>query len=212
MARFARIGVGAGKTIDASKLSPEMKRPSSRAWPTPGPTLRSLAKEVDAGKVTSGDMFGTREYLKNNYLYRMAAAVLGIYGNSKQEAMYPVYAVDADGQKLDGANRYTLRFAPDQLPPVNAFWSLTMYEMPSSLLVANPLNRYLINSPMLPQLKRDADGGLTLLIQHESPGKDKEANWLPAPKGPFMMAMRLYWPKPEAVEGKWTAPPLKRAE
>ena len=78
-----------------------------------------------------------------------------------------------------------MRFAPGQLPPVNAFWSLTMYELPQSLLVANPLNRYLINSPMLPQFKRDADGGLTLLIQNESPGKDKEANWLPAPKGPF---------------------------
>ena len=155
-------------------------------------------------------MFGTREYLKNNYLYRMAAAVLGIYGNSKQEAMYPMYHVDADGQKLDGANRYTLRFAPGQLPPVNAFWSLTMYELPSSLLVANPLNRYLINSPMLPQFKKDADGGLTLLIQNESPGADKEANWLPAPKGPFWMAMRLYWPKAEAIEGKWKQPPVVR--
>jgi hypothetical protein len=169
-----------------------------------------LKKQFDAGKVTSGDVFGTREYLKNDYLYRMGAAVLGIYGNSKLEAMYPFYGVDADGKRLEGANRYTVRFAPDQLPPVNAFWSLTMYELPASLLVANSLNRYLINSPMLPQLKRDADGGLTLLIQNESPGKDKEANWLPAPTGPFMMALRLYWPKAEAVEGKWTAPPLKR--
>ena len=139
----------------------------------------------------------------------MGAAALGIYGNSKQEAMYPIYGVDADGQKLTGANRYALRFAPGQLPPVNAFWSLTMYELPASLLVANPINRYLINSPMLPQLKRDADGGLTLLIQNESPGKDKEANWLPAPKGPFIMYMRLYWPKPDAEDGKWTAPKLK---
>jgi hypothetical protein len=138
--------------------------------------------------------------------------VLGIYGNSKLEAMYPFYAVDEAGQKLDGAHRYTVRFAPDQLPPVHAFWSLTMYELPASLLVANPINRYLINSPMLPQLKRDADGGLTLLIQNESPGQDKETNWLPAPKGPFMMAMRLYWPKDEAVEGKWTAPKVKKAE
>jgi hypothetical protein len=80
--------------------------------------------------------------------------------------------------------------------------------LPSSLLVANPINRYLINSPMLPSLKKDADGGVTLFIQNESPGKDKEANWLPAPKGPFVMAMRLYWPKEEAMEGKWTAPPL----
>ena len=126
--------------------------------------------------------------------------------------MYPFYAVDEAKQKLTGASRYTVRFAPGQLPPVHAFWSLTMYELPKSLLVANPINRYLINSPMLPQLKRDADGGLTLLIQNESPGKDKEANWLPAPKGPFVMAMRLYWPKEEAVDGKWTAPPAQQAK
>ena len=109
-------------------------------------------------------------------------------------------------------NRYALRFAPDQLPPVNAFWSLAMYELPSRLLVANPLNRYLINSPMLPDLKRDDDGGVTLYIQHDSPGKDKESNWLPAPSGPFLMFLRLFWPKPEALDGKWKQPPLQRAE
>jgi hypothetical protein len=86
-----------------------------------------------------------------------------------------------------------------------------MYNLPQSLLVANPINRYLINSPMLPQLKHDADGGLTIYIQHESPGADREANWLPAPKGPFWIAMRLYWPKEEALEGKWKAPPIQRA-
>jgi hypothetical protein len=212
MARFARIGVGAGKTLDASKLSPEMKAAIEQGMAAAWADFAGLEKQFAAGKVTSGDVFGTREYLKNNYLYRMAAAVLGIYGNSKLEAMYPFYAVDEAKQKLDGANRYTMRFAPGQLPPVHAFWSLTMYEMPSSLLVANPINRYLLNSPMLPQFKRDADGGLTLLIQNESPGKDKEANWLPAPKGPFVMAMRLYWPKDDAVEGKWTAPPLQQAK
>ena len=95
-------------------------------------------------------MIGTREHLKGNYLYRMAAAVIGIYGNSKEEAMYPIYGVDAEGHPLNGANRYVLHFAPGKLPPVNAFWSLTMYELPASLLVANPINRYLINSPMLP--------------------------------------------------------------
>jgi hypothetical protein len=211
MARFAKIGVGAGKTLDASKLSPELKTAIEQGMADAWVDLASLEKRIDAREVTAGDLFGTREYLKNNYLYRMAAAVLGIYGNSKQEAMYPAYAIDSDGQKLDGSKRYTVRFAPGKLPPVNAFWSLTMYELPASLLVANPLNRYLLNSPMLPQFKRDADGGLTLIIQNESPGADKEANWLPAPKGPFTMFMRLYWPKDEALEGKWTAPPLKRA-
>jgi hypothetical protein len=140
----------------------------------------------------------------------MSAAVLGIYGNSKNEAIYPVYFVDDGKKALSGANGYTLRFATGQLPPVSAFWSLTLYELPASLLFANPLNRYLINSPMLPDLKRDADGGITLYVQNESPGAGKESNWLPAPNGPFFAAMRLYWPKPEALNGKWKAPPLQR--
>ena len=212
MARFARIGIGAGKTFDASKLSPEIKTAIEQGVADAWVAFAGLKKDFEEGKLNSGDVFGTRAYLKNNYLYRMGAAVLGIYGNSKQEAMYPFYAVDEAKQKLNGANRYTVRFAPGQLPPVHAFWSLTMYELPKSLLVANPINRYLINSPMLSQLKRDADGGITLYIQNESPGKEKEANWLPAPKGPFVMAMRLYWPKEEAVDGKWTAPPAKKAE
>ena len=211
MARFAKIGIGAGKTFDPSKLSPEMKAAFEQGIGDAWADFGGVVKEIDAGKVTSGDLFGTREFLKNNYLYRMVATI-GIWGNSKQEAMYPVYRVDADKQGLSGAHRYTLHFAPGQLPPVNAFWSLTMYGLPASLLVANPIDRYLINSPMLPQLKKDADGGLTLYIQNESPGKDKEPNWLPAPKGPFAMYLRLYWPKAEALEGKWTAPPLKRAE
>ena len=166
---------------------------------------------MDEGTLTSGDLFGTRQAMKNNYLNRWLGTI-GIYGNSKEEALYPIYGVDADGQKLSGANRYSIRFAPGQLPPVNAFWSLTMYELPASLLVANPLNRYLLNSPMLPKFKKDSDGGLTLLIQNESPGKEMEANWLPAPKGPFAMYMRLYWPKEEALEGKWTAPKLSKAQ
>ena len=210
MAQFAGIGVGAGKTFDKSKLSPEQKTAIQQGMADAWADLAKLTERIDAKEVTSGDLFGTREYLKNNYLYRMAAAVFGIYGNSKVEAMYPVYSVDADGQKLDGANRYTVRFAPGHLPPVNAFWSLTMYEMPASLLVANPLNRYLLNSPMLPRFRRDADGGITFYIQHESPGADKEANWLPAPKGPFLIAMRLYWPKPEALDGTWKQPPMQR--
>ncbi len=212
MTSFATIGVGAGKTFDESKLSAEAKTAIEHGMADAWADLERLRKRIDAKEVTSGDMFGTREYLKNNYLYRMAAAVLGIYGNSKMEAMYPIYAIDTEGKKLDGANRYTVRFAPGQLPPVNAFWSLTMYELPSSLLVANPLNRYLLNSPMLPQFKRDVDGGITFYIQNESPGADKEENWLPAPKGPFFIAMRLYWPKPEALDGTWKQPPVRRVQ
>ena len=212
MDRFAKIEVGAGKTFHESKLSPELRAAMEQGVASAWEDFANLKKRVDRGEVTSGEMFGTREYLKNNYLYRMAAAVLGIYGNSKQEAMYPVYGVDSEGHKLDGDNHYTLRLAPGQSPPVNAFWSLTMYELPASLLVANPLNRYLLNSPMLPQFKRDADDGITFYIQNESPGPEKEANWLPAPKGPFVMAMRLYWPKPEALEGSWKQPPMRRVQ
>lgn len=211
MSRFAKIGIGAGKAFDESKLSPELKKALedgiADAWAEFGLLQKG---EIASGKVTSGDLFGTRAYLKNNYLYRMTAAVLGIYGNSKAEAMYPFYMADSKGEKLDGANRYTIRFASNQLPPVNAFWSLTMYEMPQSLLVANPLNRYLLNSTMLSQFKRDADGGITFYIQNDSPGSDKENNWLPAPKGPFIMVMRLYWPKDEALSGKWNAPKAEK--
>jgi len=210
MTRFARIGVGAGKHFDTEKLAPEMKKAIEDGIADAWLDLAKLKKRVDAKEITSGDTFGTRDYLKNNYLYRMAAAVLGIYGNSKQEAIYPIYTVDDQGEKLEGSGRYTLRFAPGLLPPVNAFWSLTMYQLPESLLVANPLNRYLLNSPMLPSFKKDSDGGLTLYIQNESPGKDLESNWLPSPKGPFMVVMRLYWPQESAIDGKWTVPALKR--
>jgi hypothetical protein len=113
----------------------------------------------------------------------MAAAVNGIYGNSKQEAMYPIYSIDAGGEKLDGTRRYAVRCAPDQLPPVNAFWSLTMYELPESLLVANPINRYLLNSPMLPQMKHDAGGGLTIHIQNQSPERTRKPTGSPHRKG-----------------------------
>jgi hypothetical protein len=210
--RFAKIGVGAGQTFDADKLTPDLKGALQQGIADAWADQTALDKRVDAGEVTSGDLFGTREHLKNNYAYRMAAAVLGIFGNSQQEAMYPIYSVDSAGQSLNGAHRYSARFASGQLPPVNAFWSLTMYELPASLLVANPINRYLINSPMLPRLARDTDGGLTLYVQNESPGTAKEANWLPAPKGPFTVVMRLYWPKDAALNRSWHTPPLTRVE
>jgi hypothetical protein len=210
MERFARIGVGAGKTFGVAKLTPEMKTAIEQGMADAWAEHAALQKRIDAREVSTGAFFGTREFLKNNYLYRMAGAVYGIYGNSQQEAMYPQYAVDADGNRLDGANRYSVHLAPSQLPPVNAFWSMTMYDFPAQLMVDNPLHRYLLNSPMIPQFKKDADGGFTLYFQSDSPGADKEANWLPAPRGPFLVVMRLYSPKEEALEGKWKQPPLTR--
>jgi len=214
MARFAKLDIGAGKTFDWDKFSPEIQAAIGQGITDAWAGFAKLKKRIEAGEVGSGDVFGTREHLKNNYVYRMAGAVLGIWGNSAQEAIYPTYMVDADGQKLDGAHRYTLRFTPGQLPPVNSFWSLTMYELPASLLAANPIDRYLLNSPMLPDFVPDADGGIgiTLYIQHDSPGKAQEPNWLPAPKGPFVVVMRLYWPKAEALDGTWKLPPLKRVQ
>jgi len=211
MDRFAKIGIGAGKTIDFTKLSPEVKAAMEEGikefWSI---DFAAFMKKVEAGEITSEQIFGTREYLKNNYLYRLGAAVLGIFGNSEHEAIYPFYTEDESGQLLDATtNKYTLHFAKDGLPPVNAFWSLTMYELPSSLLVANPINRYLLNSPMLPKFKLDKDGGLTFYVQNTSPGKDKESNWLPAPKGPFRAVLRLYWPKDAALDGTWKNPPMQ---
>jgi hypothetical protein len=211
MERFAKIGIGAGMTIDFETLSPEVKQAMEtgikEAWSS---DFAAFMKKVEKGEVTAGQLFGTREYLKNNYLYRMGAAVLGIFGNSEQEAIYPMYSTDDTGEALDATtNKYTLHFEANQLPPVNAFWSLTMYELPSSLLVANPINRFLLNSPMLPDFKFDKDGGLTFYIQNTSPGKDKESNWLPAPKGPFRAVLRLYWPKDAALDGTWKNPPIQ---
>ena len=201
MARFAKLNIGGGKKFDFAALPSEVQKA----------VRDGMADAWEANDATKKRL-GTRTYLKNNYQYRMTAAVAGIYGNSKDEAIYPVLALDSKGRALDGTHRYTLRFAPGQLPPGNAFWSITMYRMPESLLVANPIDRYLINSPMLPQLKKDADGGLTIHVQNTSPGADKESNWLPAPEGPFVAAMRLYWPKKEALSGQWKAPQLQRMD
>ena len=208
MERFAKIGIGAGKTFDPAALSPEMKKAFEEGIGDAWKEFAGGAKLLEEGKITAGDVFGTRAFMKNNYLYRWLAT-MGIWGNSKQEAMYPIYWTDASGEKLNGANRYTLHFPKGKLPPAHAFWSLTMYELPESLLVANPIDRYLINSPMLPKLKMDADGGLTLYIQHESPGKDMESNWLPAPEGPFSCYLRIYWPEAAALDGTWTAPKME---
>lgn len=215
MTRFAKAGIAPGAKFDSDNLPKEirgaMESGIEEAWQT---YENFKHNEIDKGKVTSGDIFGTREYLKNNYLYRMAAAKLGIFGNSKMEAMYPIFATDVDGEKLDASkHKYAIRFEKGDLPPVKAFWSLTMYELPSSLLVGNALNRYLINSPMLPDLKLADDGSLTLYMQQEKPqDTDRIANWLPAPDGPFMAVLRLYWPEETATSGQWKVPALKKVD
>ena len=157
-------------------------------------------------------LFGTREDMHYDPVARALGAQVGIYANSPEEAMYSTYEKDANGQPLDGSHRYVLRFPKGSLPPVKGFWSLTMYDLPAQLLVDNPLDRYLINSTMLDTLKRDADGGITLYLQKESPGKDKEANWLPTPAGPFFAVLRNYWPEAAVVKGDWKAPALTRAD
>lgn len=209
-ARFARAGIGTG-TFKAAALAPAHRSAFEQGMADAWARIGELNADFGTGKLTSGMCFGTREHLQNNYGNRFFGAVVGIYANSADEAIYPSYRMDAAGQPLDGSQyRYVLRFPPGGLPPVNAFWSATMYELPASLLYANDLKRYLINSPMLPDLKLDPDGGLTLHLQHDSPGKEHETNWLPAPAGPFWVALRLYWPKPEALSGTWKQPPLAR--
>jgi hypothetical protein len=160
---------------------------------------------------------GDSAHYNGDWLKRAAAAKAGIYGNDAEEATYPLTRNDIDGQTLDGSkHNYTLTFPRDQQPPVNAFWSLTMYDGKTQLLVENPINRYLVNSPMLPAMKTNTDGSLTIYIQNKSPGADKEANWLPAPNGPIYLVMRLYWPKatPPSIlpvgEGTWQPPGVKR--
>lgn len=131
---------------------------------------------------------------------------------SQEEIIY-TYQTDKDGQPLDASQHsYILRFSKEQLPPVYSFWSVTLYDGETQLQVANPLNRYLIDSPMMPNLKLDSDGGLTIYIEHKSPGADKESNWLPAPSARFYLIMRLYWPRQEAIDGTWTAPKVQKVQ
>ncbi|MBS1111386.1 MAG: hypothetical protein H6Q88_3378, partial [Anaeromyxobacteraceae bacterium] len=177
--------------------------------------VAAVGKRINGWNVAS--MFGDRAFYNGDWLLRAAAARAGIYGNDAVEAMYPVTKTDLAGEPLDGSkHNYTLTFAPGQFPPVNAFWSVTMYDGKTQLLVENPINRYLLNSPMLPSMKKGKDGSLTLYIQSKSPGKDKESNWLPAPDGPIYVVMRLYWPKTDppsilpAGEGTWQPPPLQK--
>ena len=185
-ARFAKLGIGAGKALDVSAMSANLRQAladgMADAW---GSSRHYKETELDTGKRSSADGFGTREHMAGRYIDRMAGAALGIYGNSKDEALYPAYFVDGAKKPLTGKDSYRLRFPPGKLPPVNAFWSLTLYELPASLLSANALNRYLINSEMLPSLHKDEDGGITIIVQHDTPGADKEARLASGPRRTF---------------------------
>ncbi|MDS4071187.1 MAG: DUF1254 domain-containing protein [Candidatus Competibacter sp.] len=215
-AKLASIGIGPGKKFNFKDLSLEhkaaillaMKEGDSKVEKY----LEAGQKDINGWKV--GSLFGDRAFYNGDWLKRAAAAKGGIYGNDAVEAMYPLTKTLANGDVLDGSkHNYTLTFAKDQFPPVNAFWSVTMYDGKTQFLIKNPINRYLINSPMLPGMK-NADGSLTLYIQKDSPGADKESNWLPAPNGPIYLVMRLYWPKTEPPsilppgEGTWQPPAI----
>lgn len=210
MKRFATIDIGAGRAFDPAKLTPATHAAFEAGLAQAKTEFAEFkTREIDTHKVSSTQLFGTRALLQNNYMYRFAGARLGIYGNSAAEAVYVPGFVDAEGQPLDAAkNRYTLHFAKGELPPNEAFWSLTMYNGKNQFLVANSLDRYLINSSMVPQLTFDADGGLTLYIQATSPGKKLESNWLPAPSGPFYTVLRIYQPSESVQTGTWKAPPV----
>jgi hypothetical protein len=216
-AKLARIGIGAGKTFDFKDL-PLTHKIEIGLGMKDGEAkvekyLASGQKDVNGWRI--GSLFGGRQFYSGDWLKRAAAAKGGIYGNDAVEAVYPMAKTLAGGEVLDGSkHKYMLTFPDGQFPPVEAFWSVTMYDGKSQLLIENPINRYLINSPMLPGMKTSPDGSLTLYIQNKSPGADKEANWLPAPNGPIYLVMRLYWPKAEppsvlpAGEGSWKPPAI----
>jgi hypothetical protein len=206
-ANFEKIGIKPGRPFDPATFSPEVRQAIAAGMAEGMKAINAKA----ATETSTAQLFGTREFMKNNYLNRAVAAKMGIYGNSESEAYYFTWHGDTSGKPLDGAaNRYLLRFAKGEQPPVNAFWSVTMYDGKTQLLVANPINRYLINSPMLPKLKLDPDDSLPIYIQKDSPGSDKEANWLPAPDGPIYMILRCYWPKQAILDGQWKLPPVTR--
>jgi len=142
-----------------------------------------------------------------DYLWRAVVAMVGLGANLPEDAIYPRAAKDAEGQPLSGANKYELRFAKGQFPPVGAFWSITLYNS-SQFFVKNPINRFAIGDR--DKLAFDEDGSLAIYIQNESPGPTRESNWLPAPKDAFSLTMRLYWPKRQVLEGTWKPPAVQR--
>ena len=218
-ANLVKLGVGPGKTFNFRDLSSKEKvevilgiRLGDRKIDR---TIANSSAVVNGWRIAAS--FGDSVFYNGNWLRRAAAAKANFYGNDPVEAVSPFTEVDDHGRTLDGSKHdYTLTFAPGQLPPVNAFWSLTIYDAKSRLLVKNAIDRYLVNSSMLPMMNTDADGGLTIHIQHKSPGAHRRANWLPAPDGPMCLVLRLYWPKTSAPsilpigKGTWQPPDVQR--
>jgi hypothetical protein len=209
IARLKRIGFEAGKSFDLDKADPAIKTALEAApedaqklmqWKIP--TLARVANYWLMNTDTMG-VYG------NYYLKRAIIAQQGLGANLPGDAIYPLNLGDETGKRLDGANAYTIHFDKAEIPPVQAFWSITLYDS-EGYQVANPLNRFAVSSWM--PFKYNPDGSLDLYFQNESPGADKEANWLPAPKGPFNLTMRLYAPKSEALTGKWNPPPIVKVE
>ena len=168
-------------------------------------------KKINTDQISSGEMFGSRDFLKDNYLYRYAGAKLGLYGNSKQDALYFGYFVDGNHQPLDASKSgYELHFAKDGLPPTEAFWSLTMYDGKTQLLVANPLKRYLLNSTMLELFKYGSDGSLTLYIAHDNPGPARAIQLATRARRPVLYAVfRVYLPGDSVINGTWKKPQMQ---
>ncbi|TDF78179.1 DUF1254 domain-containing protein [Pseudomonas sp. H9] len=208
--RFKKIGIDIDKPFEESMLDAEQYQALQAGIDDGKATFAAFKKDfIDSHKVNNAELYGSPEQMSHNYLYRYAGATLRLFGNAVEEATQMSYDTDALGQPLDaGKHTYTLRFAKGQLPPARALWSLTLYDGKTRQVVDNPLKRYLINSRMLDQLKRDPDGSLTLYLQHELPGNNLQSNWLPTPDGPFYGILRLYMPGPQVASGQWKQPLL----
>jgi len=221
--RLARLGIGPGHDFDFAKLPPDIQKAMKAGREAGFADIEAFIAAHSNDPLLSGKIFGTRQFLTEsaatNYsldttdLLRAVAAHRGLYGNSAAEAIYPTFLADAGGDPLDGSvHSYTMTFGEGQLPPVESFWSLTMYDGPTQLFVDNPFDRYLLNSTMMDDFRLNDDGSLTLLIQNDPPDAGWESNWLPAPDGPFYVVMRLYGPDDAALDGTWTPPPVVREE
>ncbi|WP_224489878.1 DUF1254 domain-containing protein [Robertkochia flava] len=221
--KFAALGIGTQGGFDMNNFDEEVQKAIAEGVAEGFKEIEEFINSNNSDPLMSSKIFGTREFLSSTakdefgfedyYLLRAGAAHLGLYGNSGKEAIYPTYLMEAPETPFNGAeHNYTLTFHKDSMPPVNSFWSLSMYDGKTQLFIENSLDRYLLNSNNTDQYVYGEDGSLTLYVQKESPGEVLEPNWLPAPDGPFYCVLRLYGPKEEALSGTWVNPPLKRNE